>query len=217
MNFDLSSIPLFSGLSDESLAHLSGHIQHQQYTRNAIIFNEGDQSDSLYIVNQGKIKIYISNNEGQDMLLKTLGPGDYFGELALIDQEPRTASAKTQCDCHVSVISSENMLMCLERHPEMSISLLQVVVKLLRDATDLQKQLGLMDVYGRLRATLLKLSDDCNGVQKLEPKPTQQELASRIGASREMVSRLLKDLNIGGYIDYDRTSIIIRKKLPEKW
>lgn len=212
----LSSIPLFSNMSSAHLELLSAQACHRSYAKNSVVIAEGDCSDSLYIVRQGRIRIYISDNNGREMLLNELGSGDYFGELSLIDHEPRSASAITLCDCEVSVIASHDFMQCLYNNPEMAACLLQVLAKRLRVATDSQRQLALMNVYGRLKVTLQELSTDVGGVCKVEPKPTQQEIANMIGASREMVSRIFKNLKADGYIETSRTSITIRKTLPEK-
>jgi CRP/FNR family cyclic AMP-dependent transcriptional regulator len=217
MNTTLSSIPLFSNLSNEHLELLSTQACHLSYAKNRVVIAEGDCSDSLYIVKQGRIRIYISDSDGREMLLNELSAGDYFGELSLIDHEPRSASAKTLCDCEVSVITSEDFMRCLNNNPEMAVSLTRELAKRLRVATNSQRQLALMDVYGRLKATLLALSTDEGGVSKVEPKPTQQELANMIGASREMVSRIFKNLKADGYIETSKTSITIRKSLPDNW
>lgn len=213
----LTSIPLFSNMQHKNLELLSGQIQSRRYLKNSIIIAEGEQSDSLYIVNEGKIKIYISDNEGREMQLKILGPGDYFGELALLDHKPRSASAIALCDSDLSVITSKDFLQCLNCNPEIAINLLQVLASCLRAATELQRQLALMDVYCRLKITLQALGRENKGVRILEPKPTQQDIASMIGASREMVSRIFKYLKAGGYIETTKTSIILKKNLPMKW
>jgi len=213
----LTTIPLFSNMQHENLQMLSSQIQLHKYKKNSIIITEGERSDSLYIVNQGKIKIYISDEEGKEILLRVLGPGEYFGELAVLDQKPRSASAITLCDSNLSVITSKDFKQCLQNNPEVAVNLLQVLASCLRDATESQRQLGLMDVYGRLIITLQSLSRKDNGIHILEPKPTQQDLASKIGASREMVSRILKYLKDGGYIEITKTSIVIKEQLPEKW
>jgi CRP/FNR family cyclic AMP-dependent transcriptional regulator len=217
MNTTLSSIPLFSNMSNTHLELLSAQACHRSYDKNSIIFAEGDYSDSLYILRQGRIKIYISDSDGREMLLNELGTGDYFGELSLIDHGPRSASARTLCDCDVSIITSEDFLQCLFSNPEMAISMLELVTKRLRVATNSQRQLALMDVYGRLKMTLLALSVEINTSRLIEPKPTQQNLANMIGASREMVSRIFKNLKARGYIETSKTSITIRKTLPDKW
>jgi len=216
MNSALTAIPLFSNMSNEHLELLSARLKHLSYARNSVIITEGDHSDSLYIVNEGKIKIYISDPNGKEMLLKNLGPGDYFGELALLDKKPRSASAITLCDSQLSVISSKDLMRCLDNNPEMYANLLQVLVKRLREATESQRQLALMNVHGRLSMTLLSLSKEIDGIRIIEPKPTQQDFANMIGASREMVSRILKDLKAAGYIESRGTSLIIKKTLSAK-
>jgi CRP-like cAMP-binding protein len=217
MKFNLSSIPLFSGLPDDCLAYLTDSIQSRHYAKNTIIFSEGDTADALYIVDKGQISIYISNDRGDEMLLNALGPGDCFGELAMIDQETRSASAKSTCDTHVCAITSASLRACIEMAPEITLNMMKSLASLLRTSTESQKQLALLDVYGRLRETLLKMADIEQYGKVIVPKPTHRELASRIGASREMVSRLLKDLRLGGYIDSDNRQIYLRRNLPEKW
>jgi len=217
MNSILTSIPLFSRLKDEHLDLLSAQIKQRDYAKNSIIIAEGDKSDSLYIVNEGQVKIYISDSDGREMQLQTLEPGDYFGELALLDKKPRSASAMAICHSKLSVITSDNFLKCLADNHEMALIMLQVLSQRLRDATELQRQLALMGVYGRLKSALLALVSNCDGTLVIEPKPTQQELANSIGASREMVSRILSELKASGYIDIRKYSIILMKSLPEKW
>jgi len=216
MKSSLLSIPLFSDMHSEHLDMLSGQLQHIKYTRNSIIISEGDVSDSLYLVNKGEIKIYISDQNGREIQLNTLGPGDYFGELSLLDQKPRSASAITLCDSELSVISSKALMRCLNKSPAMAMRMLQSLAKGMRDATELQRRLALMDVYGRLRKTLLALSRRVDDMNIVEPKPTQQEIANMIGASREMVSRIITNLKINDYIETTRDSIIIRQELPDK-
>ncbi len=216
MNSILKAVPLFSRLSDVYLDALSGQTRQLKYARNTIIITEGEESDSLYIVNTGKVKIYISDTDGKEMQLKILGPGDYFGELALMDQKPRSASAMTLCDSELFIITSKGFLTCLSENHEMALIMLRVLTKRLRDATELQRQLALLDVYGRLKVNLLASAKDIGGVLVLDPKPTQQDFANKIGSSREMVSRILTDLKALGYIDILKTSIIIKKSLPDK-
>ncbi len=213
----LTSIPLLSSLKPRHHDLLTAQVKQKNYAKNSIIIAEGEESDSLYIVNDGQVKIFISDADGKEMQLQILGPGDYFGELALIDRKPRSASAMATCRSQLSVITSEDFMQCLTDNNEMALIMLQVLTKRLRDATELQRQLALMDVYGRLKATFLSAaSRDCEGILKLEPKPTQQDIANSIGASREMVSRILSDLKTHGYIDIQKYSIVIKKDLPEK-
>lgn len=213
----LTSIPLLSSLKPRHHDLLTAQVKQKNYAKNSIIIAEGEESDSLYIVNDGQVKIFISDADGKEMQLQILGPGDYFGELALIDRKPRSASAMATCRSQLSVITSEDFMQCLTDNNEMALIMLQVLTKRLRDATELQRRLALMDVYGRLKATLLSAARDDGGDLKLEPKPTQQTMANSIGASREMVSRILSDLKTRGYIDIKKYSIIIKKNLPEKW
>lgn len=217
MSVDLSRIQLFSSLTDDEREVLMSHVNTRSFPKNTIVITEGDQSDSMYIVNEGQVKIYVSDEDGREMLLNILEPGDYFGELALIDQQPRSASAITMNNTRLSIISGADFRDVLMKHPEMSIKLMAALVVRLREVTDTVRRLALLDVYGRVTTTLLSLAREDNGVKRIEPKLTQQDIANMVGASREMVSRIMKDLKTGGYIDTTREAIVILKRLPSKW
>lgn len=217
MPVDLSRIPLFSGLSEEELDLLASHLNTRSFPKNTIVITEGDLSDSLYIVNEGQVKIYVSDDEGREMLLNILEPGDYFGELALIDKEPRSASAITMSSTKLSIISGPDFRETLKKHPELSIKLMSALVVRLREVTDTVRRLALLDVYGRVTTTLLSLARGDGDQKRVEPKLTQQDIANMVGASREMVSRIMKDLKTGGYIDTTKDAIVILKRLPSKW
>jgi len=217
MSIDLSTVSLFASLDDEERDLLLSHVNTRSFPKNTIIITEGDQSDSLYIVNEGQIKIYVSDEEGREMLLNVLEPGDYFGELALIDKEPRSASAITMSNARLSIISGPDFRDVLRKHPEMSIKLLSALVVRLREVTETVRRLALLDVYGRVTTTLLSLAREDGGQKRIEPKLTQQDIANMVGASREMVSRIMKDLKTGGYIETTRDAIVILKRLPSKW
>jgi len=217
MKNDLASIPLFSNLTPEQLELLAAKIRNLTYPKASIIISEGEISESLFILRKGKIRIYISDNDGREMLLNELGPGDYFGDLSIIDREPHSASAVTLCNCEVSVISSADFLQLLQDSSSFAINILKETTKRLRKSTVSQRQLALLGVYGRLREKILSLCKEVNGVVLLDPKPTQQEFANMIGASRETVSRILKDLVGGGYIEKRKKSLLINKALPLEW
>lgn len=217
MSVDLSLIPLFSSLTDDEREVLAAHLNTRSFPKNTIVITEGDLSDSLYIVNEGQIKIYVSDDEGREMLLNVLEPGDYFGELALIDKEPRSASAITMRNTKLSIISGPDFREVLRKHPEMSIKLMSALVVRLREVTDTVRRLALLDVYGRVTTTLLSMAREEGDIKRVEPKLTQQDIANMVGASREMVSRIMKDLKTGGYIEATKDAILILKRLPSKW
>ena len=213
----LNNIPLFAGLPDEDLKAISNHAITKTYAKNTVILNEGDESDSLYVILAGRVKVFLSDEDGKEVILNTQETGDYFGELALIDEAPRSASVMTLDDSKMSIISKRDFESCLVRHPQIALVVIKGLTKRLRNLTDSVKSLALMDVYGRVARTLLSLATEQDGKMIVNQRLTQRDIAAMIGASREMVSRILKDLTIGGYITVDKKSITINEKLPSAW
>lgn len=210
----LINVPIFSGLSDEELATIEQHAISRSYPKNSIILNEGDQTDSLYIVLTGKVKVYLSDESGKEVILNIQGPGQYFGELALVDDAERSASVITMEKSTFLVITKAEFKDVLAKHPDIAFNLIRDLTRTVRSLTDNVKSLALLDVYGRVAKTLLGLATDQGDRLVIEGKLTQQDIADRIGASREMVARILKDLATGGYISYEQKSIVINERLP---
>ena len=213
----LQNIPLFSSLGEAELASLSKKVITRQFPRNTVIINEGDHSDSLYIINSGSVKVFLSDNEGKEVILNTQGTGEYFGELALLDSQPRSASVITTEKSSLSIISKADFEAFLEKHPEANLKIMRGIIKRLRLLSEDVKSLALMDVYGRVARVLLQLAKEKGGTLVINQGVTQQDIASRVGASREMVSRILKDLKTGGYIEVKGRVITIKEKLPHGW
>jgi CRP/FNR family cyclic AMP-dependent transcriptional regulator len=165
----------------------------------------------------GRVKVYLSDEDGKEVIINTQGPGEYFGELALIDEAPRSASVMTIEDSKLSIVSKRDFESCLARYPEIALRVIKGLTKRLRHLTENVKSLALMDVYGRVARTLLSLAEEQDGKLVVHQRLTQRDIAAMIGASREMVSRILKDLTIGGYITVDKKSITINEKLPHAW
>lgn len=204
-------VSLFTGLSKEVLNTIDALTTSRSYTKNSIIINEGDLSSTMYLLVSGKVKVYLSDEEGKEFILSTLGPGAYFGELALLDDEKRTASVKTVEDSVFKCLRKEDLLQLQQEFPEVSHTIISNLVKIIRSLTENIKSLALKDVYGRIRRLLTDLSEISN---PLTEKLTQQDIASRVGSSREMVARILKDLAAGGYIEIQKKQIHILKPLP---
>ncbi len=213
----LDKIPLFSDLDKAELELLSTRTVTRQYPRNAIIINEGDLSDSLYVIRSGSVKVFLSNEEGKEVILNVQRPGEYFGELALIDSGPRSASVITQEKTTLSLISKSDFEDFLRHHPAATVKIMQGLIKRLRALSESVRSLALMDVYGRVARLLLKLSQPEGDVRVIHDALTQQDIADRVGASREMVSRILKDLREGGYIEINDRHITLRERLPHGW
>lgn len=213
----LSDVSLFAELPAADIDALSKLALIKTYPKNTVIISEGDTSDSLYGVLSGKVKVYLSDDEGKEIIINMLGAGDYFGELALIDEAPRSASVMTTEECKLAVLSKSAFESVMESHPQIAIRVISGLVKRLRNLTENVKSLALMDVYGRVARTLLELAEDQDGRKVILQKLTQRDIASMVGASREMVSRILKDLTIGGYITIQNKTITINEKLPPGW
>jgi len=213
----LSSIPLFSDLDETQLQALSRRAVIRHYPRNTIILSEGDSSDSLYCIISGRVKVFLNDEEGKEVILNNQQSGDYFGELALLDSGPRSASVMTLEDCRLYVISKADFDEFLDQHQEASRRIMAGLVSRLRALTENVRSLALMDVYGRVARVLLELAIEEDGVLIIKDTLTQQDIASRVGASREMVSRILKELKTGGYIEINKKHIVIKEKLPHGW
>jgi CRP/FNR family cyclic AMP-dependent transcriptional regulator len=188
----------------------------RSFPKNSIIVNEGDATDSLYIIMEGRVKAFVSDDEGREVILSTQGPGEYFGEMVL-DQGPRSASVMTLEPSRFLVVPKEDFRDFVLKNPAFSVSLIEKLISRVRSLTENVKSLALMDVYGRVARLLLELADEVDGVLVIEERLTQQDIANRVGASREMVSRILKDLSIGGYIAQTRERIVLLKKPPAHW
>jgi CRP/FNR family cyclic AMP-dependent transcriptional regulator len=203
-------------LSDADLKAVGSHGVARSYPKNTVIVSEGDRAESLYIILEGRVKVYVSDGEGRDMVLATQGPGEYFGEVVL-DQGPRSASVMTLEASRFLVVPLKDFREFVRSNPAFSLSLIEQLIARVRALTGNVKSLALMDVYGRVARLLLELAEESGGVMVIRQRLTQQEIASRIGASREMVSRILKDLTTGGYITQSREGIVLHRKPPEHW
>ena len=203
-------------LSDAELKAVGSQGIARSYPKNTIIVSEGDETDSLYIILEGRVKAFVSDDEGRDVVLSTQGPGEYFGEMVL-DGGPRSASIMTLEPCRFLVVPKSDFRNFVASNPAFALNLIEKLIGRARALTASVKSLALMDVYGRVARLLLELADDSSGQLAISQRLTQQEIASRIGASREMVSRILKDLSIGGYLTQSRAGIVLHRKPPEHW
>lgn len=213
----LENIPLFSGLGPKDIAAIASHAVTRSYPKNTIIINEGEMSESLYLIQSGKVKVYVSDADGKEVILNIQGPNQYFGEMALIDDAPRSASVMTMENTSLSIISKAAFRECLAKNPDISLNLIKTFTQRVRVLTENVKNLALLDVYGRVARTLLNLATPHGDALIIEQKLTQQDIANMVGASREMVSRILKDLSVGGYIKTEGKQILINEKLPAAW
>lgn len=221
METPLQNVTLFSGLDQEALDHLSQHMVVRTIPKNVILINEGDQSDAMYVVLEGRVKAFLRDEFGKEVILNFQGPGEYFGEMALLDGQTRSASVITMEQSKFSVISRDDFLKFLGGNPEIALRLIRDLTERTRELTDNVKSLALMDVYGRVARTLLNMAEPTDDSEDsklvVKQKLTQQDIANLVGASREMVTRILRDLNTGGYIDVKGKVITINNRLPPGW
>jgi len=189
----------------------------RSYPANAVLINEGDTSDTLFIVLSGRVKVYSNNADGKEIVITTHGPGEYVGELAL-DGGVRSASVMTLEPTTCSVVSGANLREFVAAHPDFASHLILKLIRSVRDATESVKSLALEDVYARVIRLLNDISDPAEGGQRrVRERLTQQDIADRIGASRDMIGKLMKDLVAGGYLAVEERTIAILKKLPTGW
>lgn len=216
-SISLSSIALFSGLSDVDLAAISTLAVTRTFPKNTLIICEGDLSNSLYVVLSGKVKVFLSDEDGKEVTLNIQGKGEYFGELAILDEAPRSASVVTTEDTKLAVLSKSAFEKCMEDHPSIALTIMRGLARRLRELTENVRSLALMDVYGRVARLLLEMAEEVDGKNIIRQKMTQRDIASMVGASREMVSRILRDLSIGGYISIENKIITLNERLPAAW
>jgi CRP/FNR family cyclic AMP-dependent transcriptional regulator len=211
----LKAVPFFTQLSDRELDVVRAVASEKTYPKNAVVLTEGEMGDSLYMIQSGKVKVFIGDEEGREIILKILGPGDFFGEMSMIDKEPRSASVTTMEPSAFLVLTHAAFEKCVEQAPRIGNMVMRILAHRVREADRKIGTLALMDVYGRVASTLLELSVYSNGKLMVGEKLSQQDLANMVGASREMVNRILKDLSDRGFISIESKAItIINRDLP---
>jgi len=213
----LDKVSLFSALSPEELENLESHAHRKHYRKNTVIMEKGDDSAALFVLINGKVRVYIADEEGKEVVLNVCDePGSHFGELALLNDTPRTASVMTLEDSQFLVIFKQDFLHCMSNNPQIALQIITHLVEQVTKLTDRLSTFALKDVYGRLASTLKDLAKEEDGMW-MTGRLTQQELAQMIGSSREMVSRIFKELQAGDYIRIQDKRIILNKKLPARW
>jgi len=203
-------------ISDPFVRELAALGRLRSYPKNTVFITEGDSSDSVFVILAGRVKVFLSDTEGHEMILDTQGPGEYVGEMAL-DGKPRSASVMTLEPSTFSVVARDPIKEAIRRNPDFALDMISKIIDRARLATNSVKDLALLDVYGRVARLLLNLAVEHDGRLQIPEKLTQQEIAERVGASRDMVSRIFRDLTAGGYIKVENRIITITKKPPARW
>ena len=211
-----ADLPCADLLPAALLAAIAPHGSIRTFAPNAILINEGDTTDSLYIVLSGRVKVYASSDDGREVVLTEHGPGEYFGELS-IDGARRSASIKALEQCSCRIVQGAELRQFLGEHPDFAMHLALKLIRMVRRLTDQVRSLALQDVYGRMVRVLTELSEPVGDARLVRQKLTQQDIADRIGSSREMVNRVMKELTTGGYVGQRDGRLVILRKLPPAW
>lgn len=211
----LKDVDLFADLPDSAADALLRYAKLHKYPKNSVILNEGDHHNNFYIVVSGTLKVYVNGDGGRQVTLNWLETGDYFGELSLIDGEARSASVMTLSPTELQVISQQDFHQFLQSQPQASLALMKALTRRIRALTGSVRDMALLDVYGRVATLLQARANPDSGC--IEPKLTHQEIADVVGASREMVSRIMRELAVGGYVEQAASALYLRKPLPRGW
>ena len=203
-------------LDDHLLRAVANRGGVRNYAANAVLVTEDDRSDALFIILSGRVKAYGSAEDGREVVYSTQGVGEYFGEMTL-DGGPRSASVMTLEPTTCAVVPGADVREFLAQNPDFALHLVKKLIRLVRKSTEHVKSLALDDVYGRVTKLLCALARDEDDVRVVPDKLTQQDIAQRVGSSREMVSRVFKPLTEGGYVELRAGRIVLLKKLPAKW
>ena len=213
----LNVIPLFSNLSPPQLDNIGTHMTMRTIEKGEVILRQGELADTIFIIIAGQVKVYISDEHDshREVIVSTLGAGDFFGEISLFDQEPRTANVAALERTHVQTLSYETFQAVIEQSPDIARKVMSTMAARLRHADRQIGTLALMNISSRVSRTLLELAIMSNGHRVVGEPFTQKDLAGMVGASREMVNRTLKALTDQGYIAVQRKSItILNENLP---
>ena len=202
-NLDLlRRVPLFSLLTVTQAEVISGAVTKQRYKRGEVLVEQGQKSNALAILLTGRARVVSADSRGREVILATLGPGDYIGEMSIIDNEPHSATVRAEVQTDVLLLGRADFARCLAENASMSLVVMRGLVKRLRHADRKIESLALLDVYGRVAHALLEFAvQDAHGQWIIREKISRQDLAKMVGASREMVSRVMKDLEERGFIE----------------
>ena len=207
---DLSTLP-------EALRTLAARGMQRSYRKGTLIIEEGSHGDTLYLLLRGKVKAFSSDARGREVTYGVYGAGDYFGEMSL-DGGPRSASVIAEEACVCAVLTRQSLREHIAAEPEFAFELIGRVIRRARLATQSARSMALLDVYGRVVQLLESLAVvQADGSRVIAEKLTHADIAARVGCSREMVSRLAKDLINGGYMRISMGRIALRHSLPARW
>ncbi len=211
----LKTFPLFQGLPDDRLAAIARCAMMRRIPRGQTVVRAGDRTDFVYFVLTGSLKVTVSDEDGREVILSILGQGELFGEMGMFGEQPRSATALAVVSVDLVQIAKHDFRRIMEENFDIAWRIMCNLAQRLRNADRKIESLALMDVYGRVARLLLDMSEDVGGEVIVTRKISKQDIAKMIGASREMVSRVMKDLGVQGLIEETDRGVILRERLNE--
>ncbi len=204
---------MFASLDEAQLEEVARLASIRHFGRGRHVFRERDRGDALYVVQDGRVKVMFSSENGREVIVSILGEGEYFGEMALLDSEARCASVVAMTPCTLLVIARSDFSQLLASSPELSRAMLRELTHRLRFANRTIGNLATLDVFGRVARFLLDSAKEQDGERVVTNLPTQSDIAAVVGASREMVNRALKELSSQGYIRQRGGQLVITESI----
>ena len=216
-NLDLiRRVPLFSMLTNEQARAVADGVVKRRCRRGELVVEQGKKSNALFIMLNGRARVLTADSRGREVILAVLEAGDYVGEMSLIDNQPHSASVRCEVQCDMLILGRAEFARCLPENSSLSYAIMRGLVTRLRSADRQIESLALLDVYGRVARTLLDMAEDVDGEKIIRSKVSRQDMAKIVGASREMVSRVMKDLEERGVIEtLESGAVLLKNRLPE--
>ena len=209
----IKNVPLFSGLKETEVKRIAGKMNRDHYPKDTVIFLESDEGDSLFIIQNGRVKISRISEDGGEVILAILKDGDFFGEMSILDGQLRSANVMAIEDSDILALRREDFMKLLLHHPEISIQLLKELAHRIRQSDSQIKSLSLLDASSRVAAAIMQLAEETGAISKKSVKisylPSQQDLANIAGTSRETISRALSQFIKEGLIRREKNDLII--------
>lgn len=216
----LRQVSIFKGLDDEALAKLSASLRPLDFSKDGLIVSQDDTGDALYIIERGRVKVVLYGESGREMILTMFRAGDFFGEMSLLDGQPRSANVLAMEEARLLVLQREDFLRHLREAPAVAVNILSEMSMRLRKADEIIGNLALLDVYGRVARLLIDLAktegDTTDEGIVITTRPTQQDIASMIGTSRETVSRVLSEFQRRGFLQMQGKKIVLSHGFAER-
>ena len=208
-------VPLFSMLTESQAISVADAVVKRRFKRGEVIVEQGKKSNALFILLNGRARVVTADSRGREVILATLQPGDHIGEMSLIDNEPHSATVRAEVQTDVLMLGRSEFARCLPENSSMAYAVMRGLVQRLRHADRKIESLALMDVYGRVARALLEFATETgDGEMLIREKISRQDIAKMVGASREMVSRVMKDLEERGFIQtQENGSIVVKERL----